>query len=66
MDYNNKPDAYYSFPRNEMLKLLPKTAKRVLEVGCGQGTFAAQIKDSWKSDLENFQKIRAKYVIYED
>jgi 2-polyprenyl-3-methyl-5-hydroxy-6-metoxy-1,4-benzoquinol methylase len=44
MDYENKPDAYYSFPRPEMLELLPKTAKRVLEVGCGQGTFAAQIK----------------------
>lgn len=45
MDYNNKPDAYYNFPRPEMLKLLPKTAKRVLDVGCGQGTFAVQIKD---------------------
>ncbi|MFK7834114.1 MAG: class I SAM-dependent methyltransferase [Winogradskyella sp.] len=44
MDYNNKPEAYYSFPRHEMLALLPKTAKRVLDVGCGQGTFAAQIK----------------------
>lgn len=30
------------------------------------GKTAAQIKDSWKSDLENFQKIRAKYVMYED
>ncbi|WP_339757403.1 class I SAM-dependent methyltransferase [uncultured Winogradskyella sp.] len=45
MDYNNKPDAYYNFPRPEMLKLLQKTAKRVLDVGCGQGTFAVQIKD---------------------
>ena len=30
------------------------------------GKSAAEIKDSWKSDLENFQKIRAKYVMYED
>lgn len=30
------------------------------------GKTADQIKDSWKSDLENFQKIRAKYVMYED
>ncbi|MEM5564261.1 class I SAM-dependent methyltransferase [Psychroserpens sp. AS72] len=44
MDYENKPDAYYSFPRPEMLDLLPKNAKRVLDVGCGQGTFATQIK----------------------
>ncbi len=27
---------------------------------------AAEIKDSWKSDLRSFQKIRSKYVIYED
>ena len=30
------------------------------------GKTAAEIKDSWKSDLENFQKIRAQYVMYED
>ncbi len=44
MDYENKPEEYYRFPRNEMLKLLPKTSKRVLDVGCGQGTFTSQIK----------------------
>ncbi len=44
MDYENKPEAYYNFPRQEMLTYLPKYAKRVLEVGCGQGTFATQIK----------------------
>lgn len=44
MDYENKPKAYYSFERSEMLELLPKTSKRILEVGCGQGTFSAQIK----------------------
>ena len=25
-----------------------------------------EIKYSWKKDLENFQKIRAKYIVYED
>ena len=30
------------------------------------GKTACEIKDSWKNDLENFQKIRAKYVMYED
>ncbi|TNJ43179.1 class I SAM-dependent methyltransferase [Tamlana fucoidanivorans] len=44
MDYNNKPDAYYNFPRPEMLGYLPREAKHVLEVGCGQGAFARQIK----------------------
>jgi uncharacterized protein YbbC (DUF1343 family) len=30
------------------------------------GKSATEIKNSWKKDLENFQKIRAKYVVYED
>ena len=30
------------------------------------GKSASEIKNSWKSDLEKFQKIRAKYIIYED
>ena len=30
------------------------------------GKTAEEIKASWKKDLENFQQIRAKYVIYED
>lgn len=30
------------------------------------GKSAEEIKISWKSDLEKFQKIRVKYVIYED
>ena len=30
------------------------------------GKTADEIKNSWKKDLEDFQQIRAKYVIYED
>ncbi len=30
------------------------------------GKSAVEIKNSWKGDLDNFQKIRAKYVMYED
>ncbi len=30
------------------------------------GKTAVEIKNSWKSDLEKFQKIRTKYVMYED
>lgn len=44
MNYDNKPKAYYNFERAEMLEFLPKDATKVLEIGCGQGTFAKQIK----------------------
>ena len=44
MDYNNKPDGYYNNVRQEMLAYLPANAKKVLDVGCGNGAFAATIK----------------------
>lgn len=30
------------------------------------GKSISEIKASWKNDLENFKKIRAKYIVYED
>ena len=37
-------DSYYASPRPEMAALLPKTCKRVIDVGCGAGAFAASLK----------------------
>lgn len=48
MDYNNKPDTYYTNVRQEMIDFLPKTAKTVLDVGCGEGAFASYIKNEFK------------------
>lgn len=49
---------YYAFPRSEMLQFLPKEVKNVLDVGCGEGTFAAQLKAQkphlWVEGLELF------------
>lgn len=44
MDYNNKPDGYYNNVRQEMLAYLPANARKILDVGCGNGAFAATIK----------------------
>jgi 2-polyprenyl-3-methyl-5-hydroxy-6-metoxy-1,4-benzoquinol methylase len=44
MDYKNKPAGYYDNIRSEMLKYLPKNAKRVLDIGCSNGSFAEIIK----------------------
>lgn len=35
---------YYGHKRPEMLKFIPADAQRVLELGCGQGVFSAQLK----------------------
>lgn len=34
---------YYQFQRAEMMEFLPHSYKRVLEIGCGEGSFAAQL-----------------------
>ena len=44
MDYQNKSKEYYSNDRQEMLNFLPKEAKRVLDVGCSDGSFASAVK----------------------
>lgn len=50
MDYENKADDYYNHDRPEMLAYLPSGCKTLLDVGCGEGTFAGYIKK--KENLE--------------
>lgn len=50
MDYENKADDYYNHDRPEMLAYLPSGCKTLLDVGCGEGTFAGYIKQ--KENLE--------------
>ncbi|MFS4494548.1 class I SAM-dependent methyltransferase [Maribacter sp. 2308TA10-17] len=45
MDYNNKANDYFNHERPEMLAFLPEGCKKVLDIGCGEGTFVKQIKD---------------------
>ena len=44
MNYDNKPSHYYNKVRYEMLKYLPKDVNVILEIGCGNGSFAEEIK----------------------
>jgi 2-polyprenyl-3-methyl-5-hydroxy-6-metoxy-1,4-benzoquinol methylase len=39
-----KPDSYFAVDRPEMLKYVPPSAGMVLDVGCGEGVFAARVK----------------------
>ena len=50
MDYENKADDYYNHERPEMLAYLPSGCTTLLDVGCGEGTFAGYIKN--KENLE--------------
>ncbi len=40
-----KDNSYYENYRNEMLLFIPASAKKILEVGCGEGRFSLQIKN---------------------
>jgi 2-polyprenyl-3-methyl-5-hydroxy-6-metoxy-1,4-benzoquinol methylase len=51
MDYNNKPSGYYDNVRLEMLKYLPKDAKKIMDVGCGNGAFAEIIKEKNNAEV---------------
>ncbi len=44
LDLSVKPEGYYTQIRAEMIKYIPKDAKRMLEVGCGEGVFGWQLK----------------------
>ena len=35
---------YFSSPRMEMLEFVPQSARQVLEIGCGEGSFGALVK----------------------
>jgi 2-polyprenyl-3-methyl-5-hydroxy-6-metoxy-1,4-benzoquinol methylase len=41
--YENKPEGYYHKVRKEMLTFLPETAKRIIDIGCGNGAFASLV-----------------------
>jgi len=59
---------YYESPRSEMLPLVPLAAKKLLELGCGTGSFASQIKqrndcEVWGIELVEKQARKASEVL---
>jgi 2-polyprenyl-3-methyl-5-hydroxy-6-metoxy-1,4-benzoquinol methylase len=46
MNYQNKPEGYYDVPRTEMFAFFPEGATRILEIGCAEGSFSKNLKNS--------------------
>ncbi|MFD2725593.1 class I SAM-dependent methyltransferase [Hyunsoonleella rubra] len=68
MDYDNKPDNYYNNTRYEMFGFYPEDAKTLLDVGCGEGTFASYIKEkhnpeTWGIELMPEHGEKAKKIL---
>jgi 2-polyprenyl-3-methyl-5-hydroxy-6-metoxy-1,4-benzoquinol methylase len=59
MDYDNKKRKYYMNKRSEMLEFFPSNVKTVLDVGCGQGIFAKQIKDIYKTETRGMDYMQS-------
>ncbi len=51
MDYENKDEGYFKNLRPEMLSLLPKNTKTVLDIGCADGSFAFSVKDTSNAEV---------------
>lgn len=69
MSYDSKPDGYFNNPRPEMLAFLPVNAKKVLDIGCGNGTFAKAIKERnnaevWGIELMEAEAETAKSILH--
>lgn len=46
-----KPGGYYANIRPEMMERIPKDRKTILEFGCGEGVFAAALKQRNKAEV---------------
>jgi len=50
LDYETKALDYFTVARQEMLRFLPSSCRRLLDVGCGAGAFGEMVKQ--KQDVE--------------
>lgn len=46
-----KPSDYYLRERSEILGYIPKTARKILDAGCGAGVFAVQLKQKLNAEV---------------
>lgn len=51
VDLSTKPELYFLQSRPEMELFVPKTAKRILDVGCGQGMFGQRLKETLDAEV---------------
>lgn len=49
-NYLQKPTGYYSVARNEMVSYIPPGVSRILEVGCGDGSFGSAVKEKYQCE----------------
>jgi 2-polyprenyl-3-methyl-5-hydroxy-6-metoxy-1,4-benzoquinol methylase len=58
-DLSTKPEGYYAQARPEMLPFIPRDAKRILDVGCGEGGFACTLKQRLGAEVWGIEYVPA-------
>jgi GT2 family glycosyltransferase/2-polyprenyl-3-methyl-5-hydroxy-6-metoxy-1,4-benzoquinol methylase len=53
----SKYEQYYSYARPEVLALIPLTAKRILDVGCGAGGLSSGIKKRQQTEIHGIELV---------
>jgi 2-polyprenyl-3-methyl-5-hydroxy-6-metoxy-1,4-benzoquinol methylase len=56
---------YYEWPRTEILKFVPDNVKTTLDIGCGQGTFSAALKEKFNANTWGIEPVTAMAKIAE-
>ncbi len=51
LDLLAKPETYFSGDRPEMVQYVPEGAKRILEIGCGEGNFGVYFKEKFGAEV---------------
>lgn len=57
-DLSTKPPDYFSQTRTEMLEVIPLQARRVLEIGCGNGSFGERLKTERNVEVWGIERDR--------
>jgi len=63
---DEKPVNYYQNLRPEMLAFIPAGARRLLDVGCGEGYFAQQLKQAGNAEVWGIEVVEARALVAVD
>jgi 2-polyprenyl-3-methyl-5-hydroxy-6-metoxy-1,4-benzoquinol methylase len=59
LDYETKPAIYFSCLRPEMLPFVPANCRRLLDVGCAEGTFGDSLKKTREIEVWGVEPTKA-------
>lgn len=57
--YQAKQDRYFSYDRSEMLPFVPSGARRILEIGCGEGGFGSMLRQQRGIQVVGIEPVEA-------